>query len=270
MKAVISSTYDDLYLFFLPITTWCWNKLGVDVICFLPKKEKDNKFLLVNETMIRKCPSDNNWLAYFDAPENKQATYSQCSRLYAAAIDHLPEDEVLITSDIDMGIFQLPPYAEEQSPKIAPITIFGTDLVPEGQFPMCYASAMVKDWRKIMRINGKKFQECLDEQLAHEEMENMRGNLWSRDQELLFKYAWMDVFPVNRAREGTQFAALRYDRDDSFLLERLSPDTIDFHMPRPGYEDKAFEIILTVLKYHYPNDDFQWLIDYKNQYQQLV
>ena len=38
MKTIISTTYNDNYLFFLPITIWSWNKLGVDVICFMPKE----------------------------------------------------------------------------------------------------------------------------------------------------------------------------------------------------------------------------------------
>ena len=37
MKAILSSTYDDKYLWNLPLVTWCWNKLGIDVICFLPE-----------------------------------------------------------------------------------------------------------------------------------------------------------------------------------------------------------------------------------------
>jgi hypothetical protein len=271
MKAIISTTLDDKYLFFLPIVNWCWNQLGVEVICFRPFVDSRYGSNIFKKEYLAleygEIFSGKNISPEFYCPEHKGATYSQVSRLYAAALNYFPHDEVLITSDIDMAVLKVPPYVESD---IAPITIFGTDLVPTGQYPMCYASAKANDWKRIMKIGDKTFQECLDEQLAHEEMENMRGNLWCRDQELLFKHAYMDVYPVPRARPGTQFASNRYDRDDSFLLDRLSPDTIDYHLPRPGYEENNFNQILTVLKYHYPNENFDWMVEYRNQYIQLL
>jgi hypothetical protein len=272
MKAIISTTYDDKYLFCLPIVVWCWNKLGVDVICFMPmiiERSWQGNNELAKSELVNKTIADAGLSVvkqHFYAPQHKEATYAQCSRLYAGALD-LPEDEVLVTSDVDMAVFQIPPYRDTE---LAGITIFGADLVPLGQFPMCYASGKVSAWRRAMRMGDKTPQQCLDEQLAHEEMENMRGNLWCRDQELLFKYAATDSILVKRAREGTQFASHRYDRDDAYLLDRLSLDTIDYHLPRPGYEENNFNQILTVLKYHYPLDDFGWLIHYRNEYLKLL
>ena len=128
MKAIISSTYDDQYLFYLPITIWLCNKLGVDVICFMPYKDiSGKKFMLVSD-ILTKMPnnSGNNWIYSFDCPEHKEATYAQCSRLYASCLN-LPEDEILITSDIEMAIFTLFEYNTECNTKFS---IFGADLVP--------------------------------------------------------------------------------------------------------------------------------------------
>ena len=58
--------------------------------------------------------------------------------------------------------------------------------------------------------------------------------------------------------------------DDAYLLERLNPDTIDFHLPRPGFEPKNFDIIMQVLKYHYPLENFDWLVSYCEQYKSLL
>lgn len=299
MKCVISTTYSDTYLYFLPIVTWCWNRLGVDVICFMPrfgyeKEDKSdgkwlNKSSLVH-TAMRKFGM--KWSChYFDSPKHKEATYAQCSRLYGACLD-LPEDEVLITSDCDMAVFN----EEYFKTKWASFDIYGADLTPKGQYPMCYISATVKDWRNVFSIKEyiqdksiktpkgvkvgviriKSYQECLDEQLGDLEAEHFRGNFWSRDQEIAYnkltfpKDLSLSVYQHFRAKEGTQFSTRRYDRDDSFILERLSPDTIDFHLNRPGYEEKNFEIILTILKYHYPDEDFKWLIDYTNAYKELL
>jgi hypothetical protein len=76
------------------------------------------------------------------------------------------------------------------------------------------------------------------------------------------------MFP--RAKLPERFATNRLDRDDAYLLERLNPDIIDYHLPRPGYEENNFNQIMTVLKYHYPNDNFDWLIEYREQYIKLL
>lgn len=277
MKAVISSTYDDKYLYFLPIVCFCWQKLNVDVICFMPKfvhYEKGQEALdvakrikLVEDTVMNHCSSKSNMLAYFDAPEHKEATYSQCSRLYGACLD-LPEDEVLITSDIDMAVFKVPPFAH-----LGGFTVLGADLVPDGQLPMCYATATVKDWRDAFELNGITYQQALDRLLGEDECQDYRACRWSVDQEQLRIKIFNSNGSINlltRSNGQNQFAQNRYDRDDQFILDRLSPDTIDFHMNRPGYEEKNFEIILTILKYHYPQDDFEWLKKYTEEYNKLL
>lgn len=229
----------------------------------VPKVSDMNKLFLISNTLAHNELNFQGY--YFYCPEHKEATYAQVSRLYAACLD-LPEDEVLISSDVDMCLFKVPPYEEG-------FTIFGGDLVPKEQIPMCYISAKVIDWRKAFKLDGKTYQECLDNLLGHIETEHFRGNYWGKDQETAYNNIATDqiVWHFNRAREGTQFASKRYDRDDAYILDRLSPsDTIDFHMNRPGYEDRNFEIILTILKYHYPLENFDWLISYTEQYKRLL
>ena len=272
MKAIISSTLDDKYLFFIPLCVWAWNKIGVDVICFLPKNNFNDLQTRKYLTAIDCLHSINAKfdIHTFSAPEHKEATYAQCSRLYAACLD-LPEDEVLITSDVDMAVFgdYFDKYCNDGSGLSKMIQIHGTDLVPDNQYPMCYIKADVGQWRNIMDIHNKTYQQCLDDLLGDIEAEHFRGNFWAKDQETIFNaFKERNIIRghIKRAKEGTQFASKRYDRDDAFLLDRLSQDTIDYHMPRPGYEEKNFEQIMTVLKYHYPNEDMQWLVDYKNEY----
>lgn len=270
MKAVISTTYDDSYLFFLPLVCWCWNKLGVDVICFLPAISDDvadDKQHLIVDVLNQ---MDMKWqFERFVCPEHKEATYAQCSRLYAACLG-LPEYEMLITSDVDMALFTLPYFIESGSGTTDHFTVWGGDLVPEKQYPICYISSSVKQWRNSFDMAGKTYQQCLDDLLGHIEAEHFRGNYWGKDQEEAFNRINGNRIDIKRARPGTQFASRRYDRDDAFLLERLHPDTIDYHMPRPGYEENNFNQILTVLKYHYPYDNFDWLIEYKDAYKKLL
>lgn len=283
MKTVISTTYDDKYFYFLPLVTWAWNKIGVDVICFLPKPKNmakvsfwentisemitDSRHILIIRTLNKlglKCRME-----YFDTLEHKEATYAQISRLYAACLD-LPLDKVLITSDCDMLVFG--EYLKQYDGNIQ---LFGADLLEgEKMYPMCYCSATVNQWRVLMNIgNDDTFQSKLDSDLGLIEAEHFRGNYWCFDQEKLYNAISNSILPITkhkRAKYPERFASHRYDRDDAYLLERLSLDTIDYHLPRPGYEDAAFNQILTVLKYHYPKEDFTWLVNYTNEYRNLI
>jgi hypothetical protein len=267
MKAVIATTKDDNYLFYLPITAWAWRKLGVDVICFIPN---NSIFSHKGFQCVWECFYDlqlkETYYHTFESPEHKESTYAQCSRLYAAALD-LPEDEILVVSDIDMLVFN----KEALRGSYEGFNIFGYDLVPKGQYPMCYISAPVKGWREHF-TKGRTVQECLDDLLGHIECESFRGNYWGKDQEEAYNniqdHAGHEL--IARAREGTQFATRRLDRDDAFLLDRLSPDIIDYHMNRPGYTEENFQKILAVLQYFYPDENFDWLIDYRNKYISLL
>jgi len=263
MKAVISTTYSDTYLYFLPITTWCWNKLGVDVICFVPIEKTGSDYDKISLAM-EYCNNYKLSVYQFEAPEHKEATYAQCSRLYGACLD-LPENEILITGDIDMAMFKVPEYTS------GAFNIFGSDLTPPKQFPICYLMATVKEWRDAFDLNGKSYQECLDGLLGSIEAESFRGNYWCKDQEEAYnKISKVSRIEKVRAKEGTQFSTKRYDRDDAYILDRLSLDTIDFHLLRPGFEESNFNIIMRILEFHYPNDNLQWIINYRNEYLKIL
>ena len=278
--AVISTTYDPKYLWYLPITTWVWNKMGFKVVCFMPSPKSKTyfgddesyldstsvKFTLVQSIFIKFGSSVK--IVRFDCPENKEATYSQCSRLYAAALD-LPEDETLVISDIDMLVFNTDYFLPAAD---GIIDIYGADLVPPNQYPMCYAVANVGTWRKL--IGEGTPQQHLDRLLGHIECENMRGNFWAKDQETLYNLIQendeVDYRLHNRAKPGTQFATQRLDRDDSFILDRLSPDIWDYHMNRPGYEPQNFEKIMAILSYYFPHEDLSWIDEYNEKFKQLL
>lgn len=273
MKAVISSSHDDKYYYFIPIVVYLWKKLGVDVICFTEGlnfpvvTEEDEKWVRKAHLVEHYTKGSGLIFKAVLAPKNKMCTYLQCSRLYGACLD-LPEDEVIITSDIDMAVFKVPPFAH-----LGGFTVLGADLVPDGQLPMCYATATVKDWRDAFELNGITYQQALDRLLGEDECQDYRACRWSVDQEQLRIKIFNSNGSINlltRSNGQNQFAQNRYDRDDQFILDRLSPDTIDFHMNRPGYEEKNFEIILTILKYHYPQDDFEWLKKYTEEYNKLL
>lgn len=297
MKAILSSTYNDIYLFNLPIVAWAWERLGVGIIWFRPKVHYGyspeeasvdlRKLRLMDMTVLRTLRLSDVQFYEFDCSPEKAATYAQVSRLFGCCLD-LPEDEILVTSDIDMMVLKKSPMTGDISLQYSQvkdetdvkyITVLGADLVPEGQYPMCYVTGRVGDWRKLMGAKGKSYQECLDEQLASLEAEHFRGNYWSRDQELLWKavnrnksvgYNDPHTILVNRARPGTQFAENRLDRDDAYILDRLSPDIVDYHMHRPLWEPANFEKLMTIMTYFWPDEDFTWVRDYREKYIALL
>lgn len=284
MKAVISTTYSDTYLYFLPITVFCWNKLNVDVICFMPLDmsdgERNLKFGFIEGVM------DKQGMKYqvelFDAPEHKEATYAQCSRLYGACLD-LPEDEIICIGDVDMLPFQaLKNCIDNSIVEFGDmINVLGIDLVPEGQTPMCYAWGSVKQWRKAYQYaygKGyydkdyfKTYQEHLDLLLGDIDCENMRGNYWCKDQQELNSMLKKAVKVEHlRAREGTQFAKARVDRTDTNWRSYVNDELIDAHLWRDGFTDANFANILELLTMKFPDEDFTWLENYNSEYKKLL
>ncbi len=267
MKAIISSTYDHKYFYFVPITMWAWNKLNVDVICFLPQMrfKGEQPFVdLVQDTVMQHC-SGINTMATFTCPEYKEATYAQISRLYAAALD-FDEQEQLIISDADMLVFRTD-FMEKSADDF--FDVYGTDLVPDGQLPMCYTVGNVNTWRRFF-TKGRTYQECMDSELGHEEMENMRGNLWSRDQELLAKGVGDLFFGHTRSNGQNQFAQNRVDRTDTNWRAYVNEDLIDAHLWRPGYTDENHANIMELMRMKFPNEDFTWLDTYRSEYLKLL
>jgi hypothetical protein len=266
MKAIISSTYDDLYFFFLPIITWSWNKIGVTPIIILPIATNDDQRRRDLTIFIHSELAELKYnVIFYSAPAHKEATYAQCSRLYASAIDTLPEDEILITGDIDMAVFNKEYFNQANNDQI---NIFGVDLVPANQYPICYISMPVKTWRHVMWITpGVPVQKYLDELLGHLECDHFKGNYWAKDQETIFNYLERQAWPVvkhKRAKHPHQFATRRADRDG--WPDALPPDIIDAHLPRPGYTEENFAKILKLFQDVYPDEDFTWMVEYRNEY----
>lgn len=271
MTAIISITHDDKYLFYLPLVVWSWNKLGYNVVVIGPDMEEettDNRIELIIDTKWE-ADLQFHWVG-FNAPVNKEPTYAQCSRLYAACYRRLlPDSEILITSDIDMAVFNKEYFNVAEDGRIH---VFGADLVPEKQYPMCYIAMPASLWRETMGIYlGETMQFKLDELLGHLECEHFAGNYWAKDQETVYDNIWFSGFHVvkhNRAKLPYQFATKRADRDG--WPEVIPPDIIDAHLPRPGYTEENFKKIMNLFVTMYPTEDFTWMQDYRDKYVQFI
>lgn len=231
---------------------------------YLETADENNKIDLINDT-LRGLKIKPRYAA-FASTKDKEATYAQCSRLYAGCLD-VPFDETLITSDVDMAVFTIPTFIDG-------FTIFGSDLVPIEQVPICYISARAVNWRKVFNLSGETYQSKLDTLLGDIECLHFRGNYWGKDQqeawERIYKFPNNIINEVKRARPNTQFSTHRVDRDDSFWRDRISNELVDAHLWRPGYEPQNFANILELMQTMYPYEDFTWLVNYTNEYKKLL
>ncbi len=264
MKAILSCTPDDLYLFNLPFAIHSWNKIGVD--CIVINTPVSDPAIVKRATLVvEQCQRLKSKFCSVQSPPEKAATYAQCARLYAAALPSIGGPENLITADADMCVFNREYW--EQYDNNGWISIVGADLVPPEQYPMCYISMPVAGWRAIMEINGRTIQQCLDDLLGSIECDNFRGNYWGKDQETAYKMiadkpGLLKLY--NRAKPGTQFATRRADRDG--WPEDIPADIIDAHMPRPGYLWENLIKILNLFDTMYPEDDHLWMVQYAEDY----
>lgn len=274
MKAAISCNYDPKYLFCLPIVTWAWNKLGVGVLITMPKTSGlfDKKLFDLIFSEMTKVSGESgiiNQIAFFDSHDkNREVTYTQCSRLYAAAaFPNLSDTEIIVTSDVDMMVFKKPPITDQKDF----FCILGHDIVPLKQFPICYISAEASTWRKYFTLD-RPLQKCLDDLLYDINVENMRGNYWCKDQEEAYRV--IDLFApyavVNRARGNTMFADNRVDRDDYYWEVRLNENVIDAHLWRPLYEPENLEKLIKLIKFMLPHENFDWIITYQRNFLNLL
>lgn len=264
MRAIISCTNDSLYSYFLPLVAYCWNKLGVNVIAFTPSQSNAATFFAMQAMNFNR---ENKNLSFgYIADENKSATYSQLSRLMAWGISDILDDEIIYTSDCDMLNFKLPPHDNGFD-----FTVWGSDLTPPTQYPVCYVGAKKSKWKQFFGVEDKDYQGALDYHLGSIECNHMRGNYWCFEQELIFntlQNANCKLIP--RSNGQNQFALNRVDRTDLHYKDRLDHDIVDAHLWRPGYTEENFHKILELLQYFYPEDDFNWLIDYTNEYRKLI
>lgn len=262
MVAVLSATEHDFYAFPLPLTVYSWNKIGVKCIIFVPKMLSAPKLALA----MQYCGDDNRFFE-FEAPEHKLPTYSQVVRLFGCCVD-LPDNEILITGDSDLSVFSS--YFKQL--ESGQIHIVGVDLVPPDQYPMCFCAAPVETWRKVMWVTpGMSYQKYLDEHLGPIVSQHFRSDQWAFDQSLIYRQLTEGNWPIvkhERAKSPHQFATRRADRDG--WPNTPDSDIIDAHLCRPGYTDENWAKIFNLFRTMYPNEDLQWMEDYRNQYIKLI
>jgi hypothetical protein len=263
MTAILSVTDHEFYSFPLAFTIFSWNKIGIKCAIFAPEDCDKTRIY----TGLSHLPEENLSLHWFKAPQHKIPTYAQVSRLFGCCLQ-IPDDEILITGDADLCVFG--DYLLQAND--GKIHVFGNDLVAGDQLPMCFLAAPKFIWKSLMWApDGFGYQFYLDELLGPIECEHFKANQWCFDQNLAHKNFTQSGLPIvyhPRAKSPHQFATRRADRDG--WPNQIPIDIVDAHLPRSGHTDENFAKILNLFQTIYPEDNFQWMIDYRNEYVKLI
>lgn len=261
MVAILSCTDNPLYSFFIPITCWSWNKIGFKTTVFINTAKGSPSF----QYAISLPEATKNGYHEFHAEQKRIPTYSQVSRLFGGCL--YDNNEYLITGDIDLAVFS----DRFRNDNHQNINIYGEDLTGFREFPLSFIGMRANKWREIFKINNRTPQECISELIDPIEGENIRGEQWSFDQwyaTKMIKESGEKYSSHLRAKSpSNQTATQRADRDG---WNYNSKDILDAHWPRPGYGQDNFNKILKLLKDVYPQDNFDWLIEYRNKFVELL
>lgn len=263
---VVSTNYSDKYLFYLPIVWYAWRKIGWDLICMMPANFSNNKKwdFVINKIFER--PNDTSILIVpFECSKENEILYTQCSRLYAGNIA-IPEYDTLMLSDVDML-----PLSNYWHPEPDKITVYGKDLSDQ-HVPVCYVSASPAKWREIMDLTGNV---TMDMDCDLDYYMSISEDKWTTDQLILTTElaAFQDEMVwIDRGKSPhSDYPIGRIDRS-AWVASHKETQRIDCHLPRPGFSDQNWPLILNEIKENLnpTEEDLQWMNQYRNDYLKLL
>jgi hypothetical protein len=211
----------------------------------------------------------------------------QLSRVLAAAIPFVADEDYLLTTDADM----LPlnrAYFYQQDPRYR-FHIFSADAYtdiasgrPAPKYPMCYLGAKALDWKSVMGITTKDID--AEAKLALEG----RPDTWNNDEDYfisrLHRHSsfhvgalekFKDHYSVGscelfmRGWDGSGVALKRVDRATASYHKGLigRKDAIDAHFFRPGYTER--DSLLSIIE-AFSTISLEWVAGYVDTFKDLV
>lgn len=147
--AVISTTVDELYLFFTPLTSLIWRALmDYDVACVLVGPDPRDSPLhaaVLNATL--RVGADVLWVP--SEADVADATVSQVARLFVPML--YDDDTYVLTSDNDMWNLDRAHFAQRGPPDSVQL-FYGNAYVGRTppMYPICYIGMRASLWRTVM------------------------------------------------------------------------------------------------------------------------
>lgn len=223
---IISHNEDKTYSQFRPITEWCWNQIGWNVITL--------------------TPPDNIGI--------RSATYSQLQRLWGWKTVQLFNPKALVmTGDIDMI-----PLSDYWNPKHDELTVYGHDLTGFNHYPICYIAMNCETWSKVVHPTMAEAIQTLPK-IKSDKWEEW----WQVDQDYIRERinAYEQHNPITRINRGLEPTGMPLGRVDRYNWSLPVTAKIDSHLLRPLTQGNNFERIYTLIESTY-GTSASWMKEY--------
>jgi hypothetical protein len=259
-KHIVLSVNDNHeYLFYLPLTVWAWRKFGWEPVILFHGEFTEAQQLI---GQMEPC---NDWIWVRSIEGYESNTITQVSRLYGSKHDI----GYFMTGDIDM--IPLSDYWKPSDEK--EITVWGHDLTGYNHMPICYIGMHSYMWASVMCFADGDINDYIkrDLDLIPNAKSTDSTKRWVVDQDLITERINAVQFKKNFVSRGTLPNGYPIGRVDRSAWSINHDTLIDCHLPRGIYRDKeAFEKTMQLLHVAFPNDNFDWFVEYTEKFKQLV
>ena len=196
----------------------------------------------------------------------RSETIAQVSRLYAACVFN--RGAYLMTGDIDMI-----PLSDYWQPTNGKPTVWGYDLTGYTQFPICYVGMSSEYWMQVMNIKGTELNEAIKRDLdaTPQAKDPDFYKYWFTDQELITRrLKRFNPTIINRGQYPNGFARGRVDRGAWSLDHKEFIDCHMHHQIHHKGNEWKFTQTMELLRKIWPDQDFEWFVDYHNEFKKLT
>ena len=241
--SILATDSNREYFELLPLVCYSWKKIGY------------KPMLLAVNTPYEICEliQKHSGCSFYriESMEGvKDSTLAQVWRLFAFKFLH--KDYEIVTGDADMVIGKDIFSANYSHDKIVS---YGFDLTGRGELPICYIQSSGEKWCELM---GQEF--WIDDRGKSADW----NFYWNTDQQMLTnkakEYGLSLIKFVDRGHQPHPETWCAKSRWDRHKWDIIPSDIIDVHMKR-----NDFDAQLQVFKRLWPNDDYQFLIEFKRE-----
>ncbi len=264
---IISTNSHPDYLYYLPIVTQAWNKLGYKTICLLLDDNKD-----ITEFVLKYVDSNLNTIVnLFPISSIPNSSLVQVSRLFVSCLNNIDPHDLVITSDIDMI-----PLSSEYFDKIENNYIFNILDAGEVNYTrhkICYVAARKKHWIELFDIKTSDINLELNN-FFKDRINLDQEYYWNIDELFLFeKLSNSKYYPfsnfIDRGNNILNLRNYRIDRANIPYTKTLYPNkAYDCHSIREPYNN--FSILKDILKYIFSEEEINKIKNFNTDFNELL
>jgi hypothetical protein len=284
-KYAITAVNDNSdYLFFAPIWSGFWKKMGYEPYIITISKDISKNVLDIVEQYTTQMGGTMRHLEYIEG--YKTSTIAQVSRLYASADPMFNDEDYLITDDIDKFVVSKPWFNQQDYNKS--IHIFDLDETNYTRLKIGYIGMKAYLWKEIMNISDSTLHEsvekCLTKNLprrsdwdsakvlTQSEKEIDQG--WNLDELLLTRGVFSSGYYPEKCQiitRGANHLGLRNGRIDrtfwkQTFMQYLSTRIIDVHLHRDPYEEDIWKDIKLIMTTTFNKQEIESFEQYKQEF----